>query len=164
MEAPDCGLGKATLGEDGNGTVELLTMQRSCDRQHKLLNVMEECIRQLHQNDAQLDILAETANFLKKRHDEIKKNITKMSDNERAMELLRSEMEKVQRQVGIWLSEVKEVRQARNDIEIRIEVAHGEAKRCHRCGRLADARLEEMQRRHEKLWKHFIDEWTLALA
>ncbi|CAJ0931478.1 unnamed protein product, partial [Mesorhabditis belari] len=120
---------KDSILEDEDGARELHAMQVFCQRQHHLLGVVEECIRQLHQNDAQLDILAETANFLKKRHGEIKENLHRMKENERAMELLSTELEKVQRQVGIWIGEVKEVREARNNIEIRIEIAHGEAKK-----------------------------------
>uniref|UniRef100_A0A1I7XTA7 RBD domain-containing protein n=1 Tax=Heterorhabditis bacteriophora TaxID=37862 RepID=A0A1I7XTA7_HETBA len=139
-----------------DGRVELDEIKATCAQHENLCRQFAECSMELQQNDAQLEILGETATFLKNRHQQIRRNISEKPQSENELEALEAEIARVDRQVCVWMKELEEVNDNRVEIEIRFIKLGAALKKSVTCVQLASIDFELIQMKHDEQWRRFL--------
>ncbi|CAI4221239.1 unnamed protein product [Auanema sp. JU1783] len=139
-----------------DGHVELEEIKATCKKHETLCRQFAECSRELSQNDAQLEILGETATFLRHQHAQIRKIIDEKSHSSDELALLEEEILSVDRQVCVWMKELQEINENRLQIEIRFLQLRNELKKSVTCVQLASIDFELIQMRHNERWSRFL--------
>ncbi|PAV75977.1 hypothetical protein WR25_01587 [Diploscapter pachys] len=141
-----------------DGHVELDEMKATCVKHKELCRQFAECSREMRQNEGQLEILAETGNQLKDRHAAIKGAIAGRGHSQAAMAKLEEEVDKVDREVTIWMKELEEVNAQRIELEIRCIRLGAELKKSITSVQLASIDFDLIHKKHEKYWQRFLAE------
>uniref|UniRef100_A0A0K0DE94 Uncharacterized protein n=1 Tax=Angiostrongylus cantonensis TaxID=6313 RepID=A0A0K0DE94_ANGCA len=135
---------------------ELNKIKTTCARHADLCRQYADCSLALQMNDAQLDILSETAETLRQRHARIRRIIDEKPCSPKELEALEAEIASVIRQVAVWTKELEEVNANRLDIEIRFLQLDSELKKSVTCMQLASIDFELIQLRHNERWRRFL--------
>nr|CDJ91599.1 Unknown [Haemonchus contortus] len=101
-----------------DGHEELDEIKATCERHADLCRQYAKCSLDLQMNDAQLEILSETAETLRQRHAQIRRTIDEKPHSPKELEALEAEVASVIRQVAVWTMELEEVNASRLEIEV----------------------------------------------
>ncbi|XGW15673.1 hypothetical protein V3C99_001260 [Haemonchus contortus] len=139
-----------------DGHEELDEIKATCERHADLCRQYAKCSLDLQMNDAQLEILSETAETLRQRHAQIRRTIDEKPHSPKELEALEAEVASVIRQVAVWTMELEEVNASRLEIEIRFLQLGSELKKSVTCVQLASIDFELIQMRHNERWRRFL--------
>ncbi|KAF8358986.1 hypothetical protein PRIPAC_93981 [Pristionchus pacificus] len=131
-------------------------IKKTCDNHEDLCRQFAECSLQLRQNAAQLEILNETASFLKTRHATIRRQIAAQSEDQNELKRLEEELGKVNNQVQMWMRELDEVNDCRTELEITFVRLRSALQKSVTSVQLASIDLDLLQNRHADRWKKFL--------
>lgn len=98
--------------------MELEDIKATCKKHEHLCAQFTECCRELQQNDAQLEILGETATYLRKKHEQVRRNMKERALGEKELQLMEEEITLIDKQVCIWMKELEEINENRLEIEV----------------------------------------------
>lgn len=149
--------------------MELDEIKETCKKHEDLCRQFTECCRELQQNDAQLEILGETATYLRKKHEQIRRTMRERTMGEKELQLLEEEIGLIDKQVCIWMKELEEINENRlqievdygrmapltEDIQIRFLQLGNELKKSVTCVQLASIDFELIQMRHKERWQRY---------
>ncbi|CAD6188589.1 unnamed protein product [Caenorhabditis auriculariae] len=135
-------------------------MRKTCARHQDLREQFNACLHDLKQNEAQLEILRETAVQLEERHTGIRR-LLESAPTEESLQL-EQEIDGVGRQVRVWMTELHEVHDRRVEIDCRLLRLNSELKKNATCVKLANIDAELLQSRHERRWKSFLQDTKLS--
>ncbi|GMT18991.1 hypothetical protein PFISCL1PPCAC_10288 [Pristionchus fissidentatus] len=131
-------------------------IKKTCENHEDLCRQFAECSLQLRQNSAQLEILNETASFLKTRHASIRRQIAAQPSDQIELKRLEEELGKVNNQVQLWMRELEEVNDCRTELEITFVRLRAALQKSVTSVQLASIDLDLLQNRHADRWKKFL--------
>uniref|UniRef100_A0A914D907 Uncharacterized protein n=1 Tax=Acrobeloides nanus TaxID=290746 RepID=A0A914D907_9BILA len=135
--------------------VELDTIKSLCAKHESLCTNFEKWKSKLEQNDAQFEILNETARALRSRNKMLKDLLSKRPDPE-SVQRLQREINAIQIQVDIWIREISEIRENREQLDVEFAKLRSQLQRSMTNLQIAHLDIEAIERHHQERWRNFL--------
>ncbi|KAH7731895.1 hypothetical protein AAVH_00793 [Aphelenchoides avenae] len=110
----------------------------------------------VEQNDAQLEILNDTAAALRSRQKMLTDMLALKPGDPEIMSRLRREIRAVQTQVAVWIRELAEITGNRTELDIEFIQLHSKLQRSMTSIEIAHFDLDALETQHRNMWKKFL--------
>uniref|UniRef100_A0A7E4WC89 Uncharacterized protein n=1 Tax=Panagrellus redivivus TaxID=6233 RepID=A0A7E4WC89_PANRE len=146
-----------TLSSD-NVKDELNLIKSLCVKHEMLCCAFSKWKNDIEQNDAQLEILNETAVALRNRHKVLTEMLTHspVLASPELLNQLQREISAVETQVDIWIRELAEINDDRTRLDIEFVKLRSQLQKSMTNIEIAQLDFETMERRHCDMWKNFL--------
>jgi chromosome segregation ATPase len=135
---------------------ELHLIKSLCAKHEMLCCAFAKWKSDIEQNDAQLEILNETALALRNRHKVLTDMLTNKSGNPDLLNQLQREISAVETQVDIWIRELADINDDRMRLDIEFIKLRTQLLSSMTNIEIAQLDLDSMERRHKDMWKNFL--------
>uniref|UniRef100_A0AC34GS07 Uncharacterized protein n=1 Tax=Panagrolaimus sp. ES5 TaxID=591445 RepID=A0AC34GS07_9BILA len=136
---------------------ELHLIKSLCAKHEMLCCAFAKWKSDIEQNDAQLEILNETAVALRNRHKVLTDMLTNKPGNPPdLLNQLQREISAVETQVDIWIRELADINDDRMRLDIEFIKLRTQLLSSMTNIEIAQLDLDSMERRHKDMWKNFL--------
>lgn len=135
---------------------ELKTIKQLCAKHEKLCLCFSRWKTNVEQNDAQLQILNETATSLRYRHKMLTEMISLKPTEPEVLEKLQKEIKAVEDQVDIWIRELSEINEVRTHLDIEFIQLKAKLQRSMTNIEIAHLDFDTIEENHRLIWKKFL--------
>uniref|UniRef100_A0A0N4Z2M3 Nsp1_C domain-containing protein n=1 Tax=Parastrongyloides trichosuri TaxID=131310 RepID=A0A0N4Z2M3_PARTI len=135
---------------------ELTTIKQLCAKHEKLCLSFNKWKSHVEQNDAQLQILNETATSLRFRHKMLTDMIAVKPTSPEVLEKLQKEIKAVEDQVDIWIRELSEINETRTHLDIEFIQLKSKLQRSMTNIEIAHLDFDTIEKNHRNIWKKFL--------
>uniref|UniRef100_A0AC35TIG5 Uncharacterized protein n=1 Tax=Rhabditophanes sp. KR3021 TaxID=114890 RepID=A0AC35TIG5_9BILA len=135
---------------------ELATIKQLCAKHEVLCLSFNRWKAHVEQNDAQLEILNDTATSLRFRHKMLADMLAVKPNESEVLEKLQKEIRAVESQVDIWIRELSEINEVRTHLDMEFIKLRSKLQRSMTNIEIAHLDFDKIEKHHRDIWKKFL--------